>query len=505
MNLHTLHEKLFQGSVVGFVRIALAVPVYLVLTPWVLHALGPEQFGLWAFSTIVVTLMNLTDLGLKNGLVYHIARHADQPIHARRYFSATLWSYLAIASTFVIGTAVWGERVVPSLLNVPETLRAPTMFVVWVTMAGLAWRLLALPYQAVVEGYQELALSQLIFLLWMGVHFIGTLLALLLAPTIYGLGWAGLIGNMFIFWAFYWTVRRRFPYITPQFGGGLLTTLRSMLGFGLGLQVASLCIAFREPLFKVLIARSADFAAVATFEIVYKLCTQVMSVIITPLLGLFGAAALLSSRREDLAGLLRPLVGWTMGMLLPVTAGVVSFAGPAARGWLGEEGAAAGGLLPLMCTGFSLYYATEALYKMIEGSGGAWYSAAVQAAALATQAAVYWIVAPLNAHAAAWSLSAGFALFSLVNLIVFRFRFPEIRLFTSRQWSALLAPTGAYAIGLALAPHEIRPAMFGVYLAAHTVLLFATGIADADAVGRRLRTTRAGIRWPVALAQKLMK
>jgi len=504
MNLHVLHDKLFHGSFVGLVRIALAVPVYLVLTPWALHALGPEQFGIWAFSTVAITLLNLTDFGLKNSLVYHVARHTDQPAQARRYFSAAFWSYLVIAAAVTIATA-WSGEAVASLLNVPDALHSAAVFVVWVTMAGLAWRLLALPYQAVLEGYQESALSQIISLLWLGLHGFSTALALIVVPTIYGLGWAGLIGNIFMFGAFYWTVRRRFPHMTLQLSRDLLASLRSMLGFGLGIQLASIVIAFREPLFKVLIARSADLVSVATFEIVYKLCMQLMSAVTTPLLGLFGAAALLASRREDLAGLLRPLVSWTLGILLPATAGVMSFAGPLMRGWLGEEGTATGRLLPVMCLGFALYYATEALYKTIEGSGVAWYSASVQTAVLIVQACVFSSVASFDAEAAAWALSAGFGVFSLANLAMFRWRFPEIRLLFPHQWFALLAPTCGYALGLAFLPHDARPMLFAVYLATHTLLLVTTGTVDADALGRRFRTLWTGMRWPVTAAQRTVK
>ena len=96
----------------GLIRVALAIPVYLLLTPAVLHALGPEQFGIWAFSTLIISLMNVTDFGLKDSLVYHVAKHSEQPEEARRCFSVTLWSYIGIALVLVIGTAAWGTKAI---------------------------------------------------------------------------------------------------------------------------------------------------------------------------------------------------------------------------------------------------------------------------------------------------------------------------------------------------------------------------------------------------------
>ncbi|NOS77001.1 MAG: lipopolysaccharide biosynthesis protein [Nitrospira sp.] len=502
MNVPALQQKLFHGSMAGLVRVALAIPVYLVLTPVVLHALGPEQFGIWAFSTLVISLMNVTDFGLKDSLVYHVAKHNEQPDEARQCFSVTLWSYVAIALLLVIGTAAWGAKAFPVLLNVPASLHEAAVFVLWVTIAGLVWRLLALPYQAVVEGYQELFRSQLIFLAWLGVHFFGTLLALAISPTVYGLGWAGLFGNMFIFAAFFWTVRRRFPHITPRWYGLFTGSVRSMAGFGLGIQIASICIAMREPIYKVLIARSSDLASVASFDIAYKLCTQLMSVMTTPLLGLFGAAAVLAGRHQDLANLLRPLIGWTLGALLPGAIGVAVFAEPLMQRWLGGGDLASGLFLPVMCVGFAVYYATEALYKTIEGSGRSWYSAAVQVTVLLVQVGMFWLLAPSQPQAAAWSLAAGYGLFSLLNLLMFRSLFPEIRVFTCRQWVALLVPSCVYVIGIRMFPLGADPLLFGSYVLVHLAVLAMTGIIDVDTIWRWLTAAGTGFRWALQAANR---
>jgi len=505
MNLLALQQKLLHGSVAGLARIALAIPVYLVLTPLVLHALGPEQFGIWSFSTIIITLMNFTDFGLKNSLIYQVARHAERPDEARQCFSATIGIYFAISALLLIGTALWGQAVIPALLNVPDRFLEEAIFVLWVTIVGFAVRLLALPYQAVVEGYQELFRSQLIFLAWLVVHFLGTLLALALSPTVFGLGWAGLIGNVFIFAAFFWTVRSRFPHITPQLHGLFSGRLRSMVGFGLGIQIASICIAIREPLYKVLIARSSDLASVATFEITYKLCTQLMSVIATPLLGLFGAAALLAGRHEDLAGLLRPLVGWTFGALLPGALGVALFAQPLMQRWLGQDDMPVGTLLPVMCAAFAIYYATEAFYKTIEGSGRSWYSATIQVVVLIVQVGSFWFFSSAHAQAAAWSLMMGYAVFSLSNLIMFRSRFPDIHLLTRWQWIQLISPSCIYVAGVSIFPHVVHPFIFVGYLLVHLGFLVASGIVDVDVLWKRLMATRTGARWAVVVGARWTK
>lgn len=505
MNVPALQQKLFHGSMAGLMRVALAIPVYLVLTPAVLHALGPEQFGIWAFSTLVISLMNVTDFGLKDSLIYHVAKHSERPDEACRCFSVTLWSYVAIALLLVIGTAVWGAAAFPVLLNVPASLREAAVFVLWVTIAGLVCRLLALPYQAVVEGYQELFRSQLIFLAWLGVHFATTLIALAIDPTVYGLGWAALFGNMFIFGAFFWTVRKRFPHIALRWYGLFNGSVRAMAGFGLGIQIAAICIAMREPIYKILIARSSDLASVASFDIAYKLCTQLMSVMTTPLLGLFGAAALLAGRQQDLADLLRPLIGWTLGALLPGAIGVALFAEPLMQRWLGRDDLASGLFLSVMCAGFALYYATEALYKTIEGSGRSWYSAAIQCAVLTLQVATFWLLPTHGLVLAAWSFTVGFSVFSISNIIAFRSIYPRIRFFTKTQWVLLIFPSGLYVACKWVFPHVAEPALFGGYLLVHLWVLIASGVVDLNVFRTYLMRRQSESGSPILLSNGGLK
>ena len=97
MDIPALRRKIFAGSVVGFLRIGLAVPVYLILTPIILNTLGEERFGLWSFSTIIISVLNLADFGLKNSLVYHVAQQREDRGAVIRHFTFTSLMYLAIS------------------------------------------------------------------------------------------------------------------------------------------------------------------------------------------------------------------------------------------------------------------------------------------------------------------------------------------------------------------------------------------------------------------------
>src|SRR5688572_16817473 len=119
MDLPTIKEKLFAGSVVGFLRIGLAIPVYLVMTPIILNTLGEERFGLWSFSTILISMLNLADFGFKNSLVYYVARqHEDKEAVSQHFAIATLL-YLSVSSLIALVILFFHGEIIEKLLQVP--------------------------------------------------------------------------------------------------------------------------------------------------------------------------------------------------------------------------------------------------------------------------------------------------------------------------------------------------------------------------------------------------
>ena len=144
----------------------------LLLTPFLLYAVGIEQYGLWALFGALTRFAWLADLGLSTTTVKYIAEyHTRQEYHNVRQvvtFSVLFYSVFALCS-LPIGWLV--EPLVVNVLHVPLALRgeAPIVFLsllvyVFVTNAASV-------YGALLSGIGQLrlssyvnALGQLIFL-----------------------------------------------------------------------------------------------------------------------------------------------------------------------------------------------------------------------------------------------------------------------------------------------------------------------------------------------------
>lgn len=490
MDTVTLKSKLLRGSRLGLVRVALAIPLYLVLTPLALRQLGTPLFAIWSFQTMVVALFSLSDFGFTNGLVFHLARRLNEREEVNRYFNVAFFAFLllgtVLSSLILAGSGAFSTEV----LRVPDDLREEAIFVLDVTAISLWLRLMASPYQALLEANQEHGYVQAISLAWLLFYFVGSVAALWLWPGVYSLGAVMLLGHGLYWLAFYRRVRRHMPFLRIHPHQLSCDHVRSMLRYGIGLQGAAIAIALREPLLKILVARHFDLATVAAFEIVYRICTQLVSFVVTPLLGLFSASVLLSTQPQELQKILRPCLGYTIALLFPMAAFLLSGGGELARWWLGDKAGQVVALLPLAFAAFAFYYLTEVLYKAIEGSGWSYYSALVQVCSLIVAVIAFFTFVDNGEMAILAALWAGFLLFSTSNLAAFRHRFRGMELV---GWQPPLVALLLAVLYLALATlldSTWRIIGYPVYLLTHLWTMQRLGIFNLAKLARRVMVER---------------
>jgi O-antigen/teichoic acid export membrane protein len=478
MDSSVLKEKLLKGSLAGVLRVGLAIPLYLFLTPYALSRLGTAVFGIWSFSTIIISLVNLTDFGFKNGLVRYVAMNHDREEEVGRYFSATFWMYCLLSAFFVTFVLVFFDDIVLRLLHVPPVYFKEASFVILISTVSFALRFLATPFQAVIEGFQEHYYSQFVSLVWLVVNSAGSILALALYPNVYSLGVVSIVANVLVVILLVVRVRKRFPCARVFMGGVDRKVVFNLLSFGMGIQIATLVITLREPIFKILISRTGDMEALASFEVAYRLCIQLVSLIISPLLGTFAVSALLCSQRGELEKILRPIVGFTCTAFIPAVLFLVSFSPKLIAFWLGHEADDTAIEVTIIFTAFAIYYLTEPFYKAIEASGASRYSAFVQVFSMVITVAVFMSFAHLDRLVIPVSMLAGFIAFSISNYFVFIKRFKGMMLISQSKLLLLLAPALGYALIRLIISPDWLPLFFLFYLIVHLTIAVRTSIFD---------------------------
>ncbi|MEZ4601744.1 MAG: oligosaccharide flippase family protein [Syntrophotaleaceae bacterium] len=478
MDFAVLKDKLLKGSLAGLLRVVLAIPLYLVLTPYALSRLGTAMFGIWSFNTVIISLVNLTDFGFKNSLVRQVAANIDDEGEIRRYFAATFWIYLVLAIIFLIAIFMFASDLVTDVLRVPSDLHDEAVFVFVVSAASFALRFIAAPFQALIEGHQEHFYSQMISLVWLLINSAGSIVALALQPDVYSLGAVSIASNLLVFFLFSRRALQRFPFVLKRLTFIDVAAVKSLLSFGIGIHLATLVITLREPIYKIMISRFCDLESLASFEVSYRLCTQLVSVVVSPLLGTFAASALLERRPEELGKILRVMIGFNCAIFFPAILLVGSFSPSLISLWLGREANTTAFMTFVMFTAFAFYYMTQPLYKALEGTGMSGYSALVQGVGMMVSASILVGFSDKGDMAIPLSLFSGFVVVSISNFLVFRRRFRKISLIAPGKLLLLLIPVALYvSISLGVSDKWL-PLLFVGYFIVHIVLLAKTRVFD---------------------------
>ncbi|MEZ5500736.1 MAG: hypothetical protein R3E77_15085 [Steroidobacteraceae bacterium] len=486
--METISRRLMLATSTSILRLALAVPVYLLLTPFVLDRLGKEQFGVWSFATVIGSLINLSDLGFKNSLVFHIARTTERAGSTRSLVIAGTRMY-AMSLAVLLGTIWWFRNSLLGLFAVPVALRADGEFVIAAALVAFALRLLSMPLQACIEAHENASYSNLTMLGWLLANTLLTVVGLAFAPTLYTMGIVSVIGNLLVVIALYARSRRYLSSDGADTAVVERVPYRSLVSYSGFAYAATVCVMLREPLYKTFLAQGAGMSVVADFEVSYRLALQLVSFFASPIAGAFAAIALLADRSHEIEKLVNPLIG-AMALGLSLACGFLFyFAQPLITWWLGSNAGSAGHLVPLLFAALAIYYSTELVYKTIEASGKPWFTAVNQCFALLVTALILFASrSEVGARGVVWAALCGAFAFSILNLIALRILVPTVTLMTVNKLLLVLLPTMA-VIGLkhwVSISTEAGAAIYGAYALAQIVVAQYSGIIDLRALMHRL-------------------
>lgn len=470
MDIKEIKDNIFQSSIIGTARVIIAIPLYLILTPFILNKLGMEDFAIWSFSTIIISLISLGDFGFKNSLIYYVAKNIESKNKQNIYFNNTLLIFIIIAISIITFTTLFSPYFSSTVLEVPVERIDKTIFVLNVIAISFALRFIATPYQAVIEAHQKIYYSHFAMIAWLVSNFLFTIIALSISSSIYYLAIASLLPNIIVFLMYYLKVRNDYNHIFININSISKSHLLEMAKYGSGIQIAGVAIAIREPILKILIARNADLIAVAAFELSYRLCIQAISIVKTPLLSVFSASAILSQDKENLNKIVPSFCNFNIAFLVPSTVFFFAFSSELINLWLGIGNEKTADILPFMFLSFSVYNLTEPLYKTMQASGRSYYSAILQSISIITCIFTYNLLKEYGHYSSAYALLITYSLVSLANIISFQIFFREVRSFKYFKSIILFLIGFLYVIYLPIDSTTLKPLSFFIYITIHFYL-----------------------------------
>ncbi len=267
-------RRVIAGATLGYANMVLTTAAGLWFTPFLLHRIGQQSFGLWAVSAPILSYLGLIDFGIISLFQREVAhllgaaagdyRSATElPIATGKVFRLVL---LQVPILMVASVVVW--RCLPSAW---APLRAPLGIVLASLVVFFPLRI----SHALLMGLQDLAfIGKLSIVAWLA-GFVISVVMIVLGDGLYALAISWSMNQLIVNVAYFLRVRFKFRETLPRSLPPLTRReAKDRLGRGFWIVVAQLASALLSGGDVLVVGACMGPAAVAPYTITDKLVTM---------------------------------------------------------------------------------------------------------------------------------------------------------------------------------------------------------------------------------------
>ncbi len=263
---------LLRAAASGYVAQGVALVTAFLLTPLVLHHVGPTHFGLWVLVGALVSYGSLLDLGISSAVVKYVAeyRAQDKPDAAHAVVATALRVY-ALLGLAVVVVAVVVAPLVPAVFDVPEGDRD---LAVWLTVVAGVGVGVGIPFstpRAVLRGAHRFDLANVMAVAATLLTAAGTVAMIILDRGILAIVAVSVVVTIVLQPLSVLLVRRAVPDVGYGWRGARRDAVRPIMGFSSSvwtMQVAGQLLGRSGP---VIIGLTLPVSAVTPYALAQRL------------------------------------------------------------------------------------------------------------------------------------------------------------------------------------------------------------------------------------------
>jgi O-antigen/teichoic acid export membrane protein len=468
-----------------------AMLVWLILTPWILRAIGTDGFAVWSLFLAFSGYLAALDLGIAQMALRHVAaaRERDDHAEAGDYATLALSGYIGLGALWLVLGAALAPAIV-SLLRVPEAARPDATFAivaggVTFLVAGVANAMIA-----VAQGYGRFDLANLVTLTLTIEQAIGI-------PIVLARGWGlrGLILNLALGWVLssamgHALIRLRLPAFRWSPFGRARARWREALRFGGPVQLNNVLGVLHQQIDKFLLVRFVALGAVTPYELGFRVAAAGSTFPQILLLALMPTASALHAAADAprLSALYERGSRYVLMAAAVVLAGLIGGADRLYLVWLGPGHSAAALALRGLALAAAAALACGVGTSIVRGIGKPEIEARYTAIAFTVHVVLCFVLLPrfglvgvLIAIASGNAVGGAWFLWRLAGEL----RWPRWRVMVAPFLVPALALAAGSAAGFGL--DRALPALHGLAAWASLALIGGTGALVALAVAAATR------------------
>lgn len=247
------------------------IVVWLLLTPAVLRALGPDGFAIWSLFFALTGYLAALDLGLTQATLRQVAAAVRRgvPADASAFAGMAAAGYVALGVVWFVVVAAAGGPIA-RWLHVPPDHHAAALFALHTSAVVFVLAGCSNVVTAFAQGHGRFDIGNLVVLAQAASQAIGIPLALHAHAGLAGLVLVVAIGWLVAFVLGLVLLRRALPGVPVLAIGDVARHLRDALRLGGPMQVASMLATVHAHVDKFLLARLVALATVTPYEVGFR-------------------------------------------------------------------------------------------------------------------------------------------------------------------------------------------------------------------------------------------
>ena len=447
-------SQLARNSFHNFSALLVPTALALVTTPFVVHRLGDEVFGLYMLALSVVGFGGLLDLGLNTASVKFVAEEITRgnPRTLSRVINSLVSSRLPVALVAAVLGVVVAPAACSALLSIPRSLTSDAVFMVRVASLTLGVSMVIGSLGALPRAAHRFDITSRISVVFGTGMTSATVVLLLLGYGIRQIVMAE-FALALVQLSVYWTVcRRLFPAWEVRAGVDL-EWIKRALQFGGLMTLGNVTGIVFIHVNRILVGRFLGAAAVTYFSVPWNVTSRIsqfiysLAEVVTPVasvLSAVGAVARLRSLHCRVMGVVLTLSGTVVVPLLLVAPEFLSL-------WMGPSFASNSvATLRILTLVAGLQCVAMVPYVLLVGVGrpGAANMPPIIGAVLNFALAV-WLGPKFGLQGIALTVLAGVAVQTLLLEVAARRAFGLPLRPGATEWRPLLAGAGSIVLGAA--------------------------------------------------------
>ena len=311
---------------------------WVLLTPFILHQLGPSGYGLWIVVGSAVAYGTLLNFGISGAVIKYVAEHcARGESNQAHSLVATALCLYSILGLVAVAISIAIAPVFPDLFNVPPEERATAIWLVRLMGLGIGISIPCATTTAVLWGLQRFDLSNLISVIGTIISAVATVAVLLLGGGVLGMVAVSIAVMLMMQAPTIWFIYRIAPELRFGWRGAKRSLVRTVISFSWPFFVMDVADRLQTKTDEIVIGAFLPISAVTPYaiarrlsEVAHILTDQFMRVLVPLASELYAGNDQVRLRSVYITG-----TRLTLAIFLPVGCTLIILARPILTVWVG--------------------------------------------------------------------------------------------------------------------------------------------------------------------------